>query len=96
MTKPTMTVVEAGELLGLGRSTAYDAAKTGAIPTLRVGRRLLVPTHKFREMLGFQDAHRPENDVQIATNASVDPTMRIAIIAAAEAFVRALKHGSNA
>lgn len=30
--KPTMTVVEAGALLGLSRSASYHAATTGAIP----------------------------------------------------------------
>ncbi len=56
--RPTLTVEEAGEILGLGRSGAYDAAKRGEIPTIRFGRRLVVPTAALRRMLGF-DAPGP-------------------------------------
>jgi len=45
------TVLEAGRLLGLGRNAAYDAAKRGDIPTLRIGRRLLVPKIPFHRMI---------------------------------------------
>jgi excisionase family DNA binding protein len=41
--KLVYTVEEAGELLDLGRSGAYEAARRGDIPTIRIGRRLLVP-----------------------------------------------------
>jgi excisionase family DNA binding protein len=47
------TVPEAGRLLGLGRNAAYDAAKRGDIPTLRIGRLLLVPKVPFHRMLGM-------------------------------------------
>jgi excisionase family DNA binding protein len=47
------TVPEAGRLLGLGRNAAYDAAKRGDIPTLRIGRLLLVPKIPFHRMLGI-------------------------------------------
>ena len=46
MTNPkpdTMTVPEAGKLLGIGRSTAFKAAREGEIPTIKIGKRLLVP-----------------------------------------------------
>jgi len=41
--KLTHTVEEAGKLLGLSRNSAYALAKTGALPTIRLGKRLLVP-----------------------------------------------------
>jgi excisionase family DNA binding protein len=47
-----ITVEEAAELLGLGRTAAYDAAKRGQLPTVKLGRRLLVPVPKLKEMLG--------------------------------------------
>ena len=47
------TVPEAGRLLGLGRNAAYEAAKRGDLPTLRMGRRLLVPKIPFHGMLGI-------------------------------------------
>ena len=46
------TVPEAGRLLGLGRNAAYDAAKRGDIPTLRIGRLLLVPKGLFHKLVG--------------------------------------------
>jgi excisionase family DNA binding protein len=49
----TLTVPEAGQLLGLGRSAAYEAARRKEIPTIRIGRRLLVPVPLLRLMLGL-------------------------------------------
>jgi excisionase family DNA binding protein len=51
---PTViTVEQAGELLRLGRSAAYEAARRGELPTMRFGRRLLVPTGKLLALLGI-------------------------------------------
>ncbi len=52
-TEPTITVPRAGRALGLGRASAYAAAEAGQIPTLRVGRRLLVPTAALRRLVGL-------------------------------------------
>jgi len=49
----TFTVPEAGRLLGLGRNAAYEAAKRGDIPILRIGRLLLVPKIPLHRMLGI-------------------------------------------
>jgi excisionase family DNA binding protein len=50
------TVPEAGRLLGLGRNAAYAAAQRGEIPTLRIGRLLLVPKIPLHRMLGIAGA----------------------------------------
>ena len=55
----TVTVEDAGALLGLGRSGAYDAAQRGDLPTIRVGRRLLVPVPALLRMVGAE-SDRPE------------------------------------
>lgn len=52
---PTMTVEQAGELLGISRRSAYRAASTGELPTIKLGRRLLVPTMRVLEMLGLSE-----------------------------------------
>jgi excisionase family DNA binding protein len=52
-TEPTVTVERAGALLGISRGSAYAAAAAGDIPTIRVGRRLLVPTAALRRLLGL-------------------------------------------
>jgi excisionase family DNA binding protein len=41
--RETLTIPEVAVLLGVGRNTLYEAARRGEIPTLRIGRRLLVP-----------------------------------------------------
>lgn len=53
---PTISVEQAGELLGVSRRSAYRAASRGQIPTVRVGRRLLVPTRRLLDMLGMPAA----------------------------------------
>lgn len=40
--RATVSVEEAGALLGLGRVSAYEAAKRGDLPTIRIGRRIVV------------------------------------------------------
>jgi excisionase family DNA binding protein len=47
----TLSVPEAAELLGISRNAAYEAAQRGDIPSIRVGKRLLVPRTAFEKML---------------------------------------------
>ena len=54
MRGPTTTVPLAGAALGLSRNKAYEAAKRGEIPTLKFGKRLVVPTAPLRRMLGLE------------------------------------------
>jgi excisionase family DNA binding protein len=39
-----MSIREAAEALGVGRSTAYALMAQGKLPTVQIGRRRLVPT----------------------------------------------------
>ena len=39
----TVTVDEAAKLLGIGRTLAYEAVRVGDLPTIRIGRRILIP-----------------------------------------------------
>ena len=51
----TMTVEEAGKLLGIGRSSAYGAIRRGELPSLKIGRMILVPRSAlFRKIEDFQ------------------------------------------
>lgn len=52
-TQPTMNVEEAGPYYGLSRVSAYAAVNRGDIPSIRVGRRILVPTAAVRRQLGL-------------------------------------------
>ena len=47
----TFTVEEARRVLGIGRSSTYQAIKDGAIPSLRIGRLVLVPRAAIERML---------------------------------------------
>jgi excisionase family DNA binding protein len=47
----TLTVEQAAKLLGIGRSTAYELVHTGDIPSLRLGRRIVVPVARLEAML---------------------------------------------
>jgi excisionase family DNA binding protein len=48
----TLTVEQTAKLLGIGRSTAYELIRTGDIPSLRLGRRIVVPACQVQAMLG--------------------------------------------
>ena len=50
-TKDTITVEETAKRLGIGRNTAYEAVKRGDIPSIRIGRRILVPTKALERKL---------------------------------------------
>jgi excisionase family DNA binding protein len=45
------TVEEAAELLGIGRSSCFEAVKRGEIPSVRLGRRILIPKARLHELL---------------------------------------------
>jgi excisionase family DNA binding protein len=47
----TISVPEAGRRLGIGRNLSYEAAKHRQIPTIRIGRRLLVPVAALEKLL---------------------------------------------
>ena len=52
----TVTVEEAAVMLGISRTTAYGCASRNEIPTVRLGRRLVVPLTRLAAML---DGERP-------------------------------------
>lgn len=52
-TPATMTTPATAVLLGISRSAAYRAVTRGEIPSVRIGRRLLVPTAKLYTILGW-------------------------------------------
>ena len=48
----TLSVPQAGKkYFGLSRNGAYDAAKRGDLPTIRIGRLLRVPVRALEQML---------------------------------------------
>lgn len=53
--RPTVSVPDGGACIGLSRNASYEAAKRGDLPTIRVGRRVVVPTAPLLRMLGVED-----------------------------------------
>jgi hypothetical protein len=50
--RSTFSIEEAGEILGLSRSAAYEAAKDGgSLPTIQIGRRKIVPRLALERLL---------------------------------------------
>lgn len=47
----TYCIEEAAKLLGISRNACYEAAKTGEVPTVRIGKRLLVPKIALEKLL---------------------------------------------
>lgn len=55
LARPTISVPDAGKLFfGLARNAAYEAAKSGDIPTIRIGGRIMVPVVPLAEKLGLR------------------------------------------
>ena len=56
MDKLTYTVTEVAELLGISRTSAYECVHRGEIPSLRLGRRLLVTRAGLEQLLELHSA----------------------------------------
>ncbi|WP_202638839.1 helix-turn-helix domain-containing protein [Bailinhaonella thermotolerans] len=52
--RPTMSVAEVAAVLGITRDGAYDAVRRGDIPSLRIGRKILIPTARLAALLGIE------------------------------------------
>jgi excisionase family DNA binding protein len=48
-----LTVEEAGKVMRISRTGAYDAVAEGALPAIRIGRTIRIPRDRLAEMLGL-------------------------------------------
>jgi excisionase family DNA binding protein len=53
----TMTVEEAGVALGISRSHAYELVRQGELPSLRLGRRVVVPVASLEALVEGLPSH---------------------------------------
>ena len=59
----TYTIDEVARVLGVNRNTAYQAARVGELPVIKIGRRMLVPKAAFKRMLeGAGEKSTPKSD----------------------------------
>jgi excisionase family DNA binding protein len=47
------TVVEAAQLVGVGRSTMYELVSRGEVASIRLGRKVLITRSTLEALLGF-------------------------------------------
>jgi excisionase family DNA binding protein len=48
----TLNVEQMARMMGLGRAAAYAGVRDKSIPSIRVGRRILIPKARLLAMLG--------------------------------------------
>ncbi len=66
MEKRTYSIPEAAKVLGIGRTAAYEAARTGEIPTIRIGKRILVPVAALERLLAGSELQAHSRQPQMA------------------------------
>lgn len=49
--RATYSVDETSKVLGLGRNTTYEAVRTGAIGSIKIGGRILIPRTEVERIL---------------------------------------------
>ena len=52
----TMSVEEASEALGISRSLTYELVRRGELPSLRLGRRIVVPVRALESLVDHASA----------------------------------------
>jgi excisionase family DNA binding protein len=52
MERLTVTVTEAAEILGVSRTSAYELVRAGALPSVRLGRRIVIRRTTLEELVG--------------------------------------------
>jgi excisionase family DNA binding protein len=50
----TYTVEEVAALMRIARNSAYEGVRSGEIPSIRVGRRYLIPRERFHTWLNSE------------------------------------------
>ncbi len=63
MKRRTLTVAEAAVCLGISRNTAYEAIRRGTVPSIRLGRRILIPTHALEILLSVDGPEKRSEEV---------------------------------
>ncbi len=67
----TVTVEEAAEILGISRAFAYALVRKGELPSLRLGRRLVVPRRALEQLLEGEQHHHHHHDSAQRTRVGV-------------------------
>ena len=68
--KLAYSIIETAELLGIGRSKVYELVRSGTIPSLRLGRRIVIPKLALSRFLA-ECAHQNPDDTDLQPRKSV-------------------------
>jgi len=72
--KLTLSADEVAALLGLSRAKVYDAIRTGEIPSIRFGRRVLVPRASLYALVGAEPPPLSSDPSSAASSSSAAGT----------------------
>ena len=61
------TVVEAAQLVGVGRSTMYELVSRGEVASIRLGRKLFITRSTLEALLGFSPPAPAELEVKLSS-----------------------------
>jgi excisionase family DNA binding protein len=56
----TYSVRETAQVLGLSRNSVYQGCLKGEIPSIRIGKRILIPKARLERLLGNSEARSGE------------------------------------
>lgn len=65
---PTLSIAEAAKWMGISRPTAYAHAKSGVIPTIKIGGSVRVSTRELAELLRLPVSEQVPGDEQPSTD----------------------------
>ena len=65
-----LSVDEVAALLGISRAKVCDAVRAGELPSLRFGRRVLIPARAFYELVGAAESFVPPDNTSPIASAS--------------------------
>ncbi len=60
MNQEVLTVSEVAQIMRVSRALAYEGVRTGLIPSIRIGRRILIPSSGLRALLDGRTFVEPE------------------------------------
>jgi excisionase family DNA binding protein len=61
------TVVEAAQLVGVGRSTMYELVSRGEVASVRLGRKVMITRSTLEALLGFSPPTPAELEPQLTS-----------------------------
>lgn len=71
MHRLTFTTAEAATVLGISRTSAYELVRSGALPSLRLGRRIVITKNALEGLLGCTLPAPDQPMVRSEVNAAV-------------------------